>query len=119
MSCVACAQTGTAGPPASTGAGKRRAKSLRPFGEVASGQRHPDLVYERDAEIDRRSPGKFDSPSIGFSDGLVKLKDRPWAKTTLVFFDGKTEAKKVRLTLDKAIKQGKGNRTCISEVSVH
>lgn len=35
------------------GGDDRRAKSLRPFGEVASGQRHPDLVYERDAEIDR------------------------------------------------------------------
>lgn len=35
------------------GGDDRRAKSLRPFGEVASGQRHPNLVYERDAEIDR------------------------------------------------------------------
>ncbi len=35
------------------GGDDRRAKSLRPFGEVASGKRHPDLVYERDAEIDR------------------------------------------------------------------
>ena len=33
------------------GGDDRRAKSLRPFGEVASGQRHPNLVYERDAEI--------------------------------------------------------------------
>jgi hypothetical protein len=50
---------------------------------------------------------------------LVKIPDRPFAKTTLIFFDGKTEAQKVRITLDKAIKQGKGNLTCISEISVH
>jgi ATP-dependent Clp protease ATP-binding subunit ClpC len=31
----------------------RRAKSLRPFGEVATGQRQPEPVYERDAEIGR------------------------------------------------------------------
>jgi hypothetical protein len=72
-----------------------------------------------EALVDRREPARFDSPAVAFSDNIVKLKDRPWAKTTLVFFDGKTEAKKVRLTLDKAIVQGKGNRTCISEVSVH
>ena len=72
-----------------------------------------------EALINRREPDKFDAPAVAFADNLVKLKDRPWAKTTLVFFDGKTTAKKVRLTLGKAIQQGKGNRTCISEVSVH
>jgi hypothetical protein len=49
----------------------------------------------------------------------VKLADRPFAKTTLIFFDGKAEANKVRITLEKSIKQGKGNHTCISEISVH
>jgi hypothetical protein len=72
-----------------------------------------------EAVIDRRQPTKFDSPAVAFADDLVKLKDRPWAKTTLVFFDGKAEAKKVKLTLDRAVKQGKGNHTCISEVSIH
>jgi hypothetical protein len=69
--------------------------------------------------VNRRDPGKFDGSVVAFTDDLVKMADRPWARTTLVFFDGKTEAKKVRITLDKAIKQGKGNNTCISEVSVH
>ncbi len=70
-------------------------------------------------EVNRREPGKFEGAVVAFTDDLVKLNGHPWAKTTLVFFDGKTEAKKVRITLDKAIKQGKGNNTCISEVSVH
>jgi hypothetical protein len=70
-------------------------------------------------EVNRRERGKFDGKIVAFTDELVKLQDRPWAKTTLVFFDGKTEAKKVRVTLGKAIKQGKGNLTCISEISVH
>ncbi len=73
-----------------------------------------------EASINRREPGKFDSPSIAFSDSVFKKTDaRPWMKTTLVFFDGKSEGKKVRITLDKSVKQGKGNQTCISEVSVH
>lgn len=70
-------------------------------------------------EVNRRSRGDFKGTVVAFTDDLVKLQDRPWAKTTLVFFDGKTEAKKVRITLEKATKQGKGNLTCISEMSVH
>jgi hypothetical protein len=69
--------------------------------------------------VNRRERGKFEGSVVAFTDDLVKLADRPWAKTTLVFFDGKTDAKKVRITLDKTVKQGKGNNTCISEVSVH
>lgn len=72
-----------------------------------------------DGTVNRREPKDFDRPVVAFSDSLVKLKDRPWAKTTLIFFDGKREAKKVRITLDKVIKQGKGDLTCISEVSIH
>ena len=72
-----------------------------------------------DGVVDRREPELFDKPVVAFADNLVKLKDRPWAKTTLIFFDGKREAKKVRITLDKVIKQGKGDLTCISEVSIH
>ena len=71
------------------------------------------------AVVDRRAAGKFNSPSIAFSDDLFKSKDRPWMKTTLVFFDGQTSASKVRITLDKAVKGGKSNQTCISEVSLH
>lgn len=69
--------------------------------------------------VNRRDKGNFEGSVVAFTDDLVKLADRPWARTTLVFFDGKTDAKKVRITLDKSIKQGKGNNTCISEVSVH
>jgi hypothetical protein len=72
-----------------------------------------------EATVDRRKKGNFDAPVIAFTDDLIKMPDRPWAKTTLVFFEGKTETKKVRITLDKALKQGSKNRTCISEVSVH
>lgn len=72
-----------------------------------------------DARVNRRERGRFESPVMAFTDDLVKLGDRPWARTTLVFFDGKTDSSKVRLTLDKSIKQGKGNHTCISEISVH
>ncbi len=72
-----------------------------------------------DAHVNRREAGKFDAPVVAFTDDLVKLADRPWIRTTLVFFDGKSDATKVRVTLDKAIKQGKGNHTCISEISVH
>lgn len=70
-------------------------------------------------EVDLRAKGKFEPGVVAFSDELVKLADRPWVKTTLVFLDGKTEAKKVRVTLGNALKQGRGNRTCISEISVH
>ena len=72
-----------------------------------------------DAHVNRREAGRFEAPVVAFTDELIKLADRPWARTTLVFFDGKTDASKVRVTLDKAIKQGKGNQTCISEISVH
>lgn len=72
-----------------------------------------------EARIDRREAGKFDAPSLAFSDGLFKSKERPWMKTTLVFFEGKSDGKKVRVTLDKSIRQGKSNQTCISEISVH
>lgn len=72
-----------------------------------------------EALVNRREPTTFDRPVIAFSDQIVKLPNRPWAKTTLIFFDGKREAKRVKITLDKAIKQGKGDLTCISEVSVH
>jgi hypothetical protein len=72
-----------------------------------------------EALVNRREPTVFERPVIAFSDQIVKLTSRPWAKTTLIFFDGKREAKRVKITLDKAIKQGRGDHTCISEVSIH
>lgn len=72
-----------------------------------------------EALVNRRAPKDFDAPVVAFSDNLVKLSDRPWAKTTLIFFDGKREAKRVRLTLDRSVRQGRDNQTCISEVSIH
>ena len=72
-----------------------------------------------EALVNRRETTTFERPVIAFSDQIVKLSNRPWAQTTLIFFDGKREARRVKLTLDKAIKQGKGDHTCISEVSVH
>ena len=72
-----------------------------------------------EATVDRRKRGDFDAPVIAFTDDLVKMPDRTFAKTTLIFFEGKTEAKSVRITLDKALKQGSKNRTCISEITVH
>ncbi len=80
---------------------------------------HIQLDNGAEQEVDRRKRGHFDGEIRAFSDNLVKLSDRPWAKTTLVFFDGKEEAKKVRVILGKAIRQGRGNQTCISEISVH
>lgn len=49
----------------------------------------------------------------------LPLKDKRWAKQTLVFLDGKVRSKTVRITLEKAKRQGRANRTCISEISVH
>jgi hypothetical protein len=72
------------------------------------------------AVVNRRQPTSFAAPVLAFSDFIVPPpKDRPWAKTTLIFFDGKTVSQRVRLTLDKVAAQGDGERTCISEVSVH
>lgn len=70
-------------------------------------------------EVNRKTPGVFAPGVVAFTDDLVKLADRPWVRTTLVFLDGKTEAKKVRVALGKATKQGRTNQTCISEISVH
>jgi hypothetical protein len=69
--------------------------------------------------VNRREPGKFDPPAIAFGDDLVKIPERPWARTTLVFLDGKTSAKKIKLTLNEVASQGKKGLACISEVSVH
>jgi hypothetical protein len=58
-----------------------------------------------------------DPPIVAMT--AMKVRDKPFAKQWLVFFDGKTSASKVRLTIDGARKQGSKNRTCISEISVH
>jgi len=70
-----------------------------------------------DVTIDRREKETFDRPLLAFTE--LKVQDRPWAKQTVAFFDGKRSAKRVRVTIDKVIQQGKADRTCISEVSVH
>jgi hypothetical protein len=49
----------------------------------------------------------------------MPIKDRPWAKQYLVFFDGKTSTGRVVLELGAAKKQGSGNHTCVSEIAVH
>lgn len=67
--------------------------------------------------VDLRDVKDPDRPAVAILQ--LPLKDRPWAKQTLVFFDGNVRSKKVRLTLEGAKRQGRGNRTCISEVSVH
>lgn len=78
------------------------------------------LTATQQAAINRRQPTSFASPVLAFSDFVVPpAKDRPWAKTTLIFFDGKTVSQRVRLTLDKVAAQGDGEQTCISEVSIH
>jgi hypothetical protein len=78
------------------------------------------LSATQQAVVNRRQPTSFVSPVLAFSDSVVPpAKERPWAKTTLVFFDGKTVSQRVRLTLDKVAAQGDGQQTCISEVSIH
>jgi hypothetical protein len=49
----------------------------------------------------------------------MPLKDKPWAKQYLVFFDGKSTSGRVVVELGLARKQGRGNHTCISEIAVH
>jgi hypothetical protein len=58
-----------------------------------------------------------DRPAVGIQ--MLPIKDRKFAKQTLVFFNGKFEAKRIKLTIDGVKRLGRGNRTCISEISVH
>lgn len=69
------------------------------------------------ALVDLKDPKRPDRPAVAILQ--IPVKDRPFAKQALVFFDGKVRSKKVRLTLDAVKRQGRANRTCISEVSVH
>ena len=71
----------------------------------------------REIAVDRYKPGEPDSPALAVLE--LPVKDRPWAQQTLVFFDGKDSEQVIRVTLDKAGRQGSGNLTCLSEVSVH
>jgi hypothetical protein len=72
-----------------------------------------------EATVDRREVTKIDAPAVAVTDELVKIPQRPWAKTTLIFFDGKASAKRVRITLNEVAVRNKLNQTCLSEVSVH
>jgi hypothetical protein len=67
--------------------------------------------------VDLRKPDRPEPPVVAIS--AQKLQGKPWAKRYMIFFDGEYEAERVRVTLDRAKKQGKGNHTCISEISVH
>lgn len=69
------------------------------------------------AKVDLKKTTDVDRPAIAVH--KMDVKDRPWAKQFLVFFEGKDSADSVKVYLDGAKKQGAGNHTCISEVSVH
>lgn len=49
----------------------------------------------------------------------VPIKDKPFAKQVLIFFAGDREVEKIRLTLNDVKKQGKKDRTCLTEFNVH
>jgi hypothetical protein len=69
------------------------------------------------AKVDLKKTKDVDRPAIAVQE--LPVKDRGWAKQYLVFFEGKDNADSVKVYLDGAKKQGAGNHTCISEVSVH
>jgi hypothetical protein len=69
------------------------------------------------SEVNRKRLKSPDGAAVGIME--MPLKDRPWAKQTLIFFDGKTSTGRVVVELGRAKKQGKGNHTCISEIAVH
>ena len=50
---------------------------------------------------------------------LVPVQNRKYARQALIFFDGKTEAQRIRLSLVDSKRGGRANQTCISEISVH
>lgn len=69
------------------------------------------------AYVDLRNPKKVLPPVLAIQP--VKVGSKPWAQQYLVFLDGKTQAKSVRVTIDRYKKQGRANLACISEVTVH
>lgn len=69
------------------------------------------------AFVDLRAPKRVLPPVLAIQP--VKLGSKPWAQQYLVFLDGKTQAKTVRVTIDRFKKQGRANLSCISEVTVH
>lgn len=69
------------------------------------------------AFVDLKTPKKVLPPVLAIQP--VKVNGKPWAQQYLVFLDGKTQAKKVRVTIDRFKKQGRSNLSCISEVTVH
>lgn len=50
---------------------------------------------------------------------LVPVQNRKYAQQALIFFDGKTQAQRIRLSLVDSKRGGRANQTCISEISVH
>lgn len=67
--------------------------------------------------VDLQTPERPAPPALAILQ--APLQGRPWAKQALVFFDGKTRARSVRLRLLDVVRRGKSNQTCISEISVH
>jgi hypothetical protein len=78
--------------------------------EVALGTR--DRAF-----VDREEPKRPLKPAIGILE--VPVKDKRFAKQTLIFFKGDIETDRVRVTLRAARELGRASRTCLSEVSVH
>lgn len=72
-----------------------------------------------------RRTASIDRSQLSKTQGAVKaavdmpIKDRNWAKQTLIFFDGNDKAQTVRIMIDDVKRQGKSNQSCIAEVSVH
>jgi hypothetical protein len=67
--------------------------------------------------VDFTQPQKPLPPAIAVAQ--MGLPSKPFANQYLVFFDGKASAKTIRFTLDKVKKQGRDNRACIAEITVH
>lgn len=48
----------------------------------------------------------------------LPVKDKPWARQTIIFFDGSIKAQRVRLTIDKVDRAGRKRAACVSEIDV-
>ena len=70
------------------------------------------------ATIDTSKMKEPDRPAIAMMQVPLD-KERRFAKRTFVFFSGDNVSKTVRVILGEAKRQGRGNHTCISEVSAH
>lgn len=69
------------------------------------------------AFVDLTRPEQPRSPVIAMKN--IALRGKPFAIQHLLFFEGKSKAKSVRVILNEVKQQGGTNRTCISEFSIH